>query len=215
MTIEPRWPGACVVVAASGPSLTSEVAEQCRGVPCLVVNDAYKLMPWAEVLYAADWKWWKHHNGCPDFAGEKWVPKSGSLNSSRDVQKQAAEYGLRLVNGDRSGGFSRNPSLIHYGLQGACNSGFQAVGLAILFGAARIILVGFDMREVGGKKHFFGSHPKGLNPNQAFSGWIRGFADAVKTIPAGVSVVNATPDSALKCFPMMSLTEALECREAA
>lgn len=198
------------MVVASGPSLTQEVADQCRSVRCLCVSDAYKLLPWADALYSADSKWWEVHNGCAEFLGEKWIPHSGGKS-----QKVADRFGLTLVDGEWRGGFSRDPKRIHFGSRGTGNSGFQAVNLVILLGATRIILVGFDMREVEGRKHFFGNHPKALIPNQNFNGWIHGFTDASKNLPDHISIVNATPGSALQCFPAMSLSEALECRRAA
>jgi hypothetical protein len=178
-----------------------------------VVNDAYKLLPWAESLYAADRRWWEAHHGCPSFTGEKWMPKSSAFNTSAKLL--AKKYGINVIPGEWRSGFSRNPTHIHFGNHGQGNSGFQAVNLAILLGATRIILCGFDMREVDGRKHFFGSHPRGLNPNQNFSGWRKGFADAAKALPSGVEIINATPGSALTCFPFMDLQEAIECRAVA
>src|SRR6185503_19111154 len=74
MTLEPvasrGWTDC--IVAATGPSLTADVAEQCRGHRVLAVNDAYRRIPFAEALYAGDADWWEVHAGCPDFAGEKW-----------------------------------------------------------------------------------------------------------------------------------------------
>lgn len=123
--ISPRWSG-IIVVAATGPSLTKEVAELCRGHHCIAVNDAYKLFPFAEVLYACDAPWWKAHNGCPDFLGEKW---SSHDNGNNEKRPTAERFGLHLVNGKRQDGFSLDPSFISYG----GNSGFQATNLAIHF----------------------------------------------------------------------------------
>jgi hypothetical protein len=48
------------------------------------------------------------------------------------------------------------------------------MGLAFLFGAARIVLVGYDMREVDGRRHFFGSHPRPLRDGGSFEKWLAG-----------------------------------------
>jgi hypothetical protein len=147
-----RWEGETVIVAAPGPSLTVEVAERCRGHRTIVVQDAWRLLPWAEALYGCDLTWWEHHNGVPDFAGEKWSTHDDGTNDKRDAE---AKYGVKLIAGKAAESFSTDPAVLHYG----SNSGFQAVNLAIVWGAARIVLVGFDMRVVGGKRHFFGDHP--------------------------------------------------------
>ena len=61
----------CVVVA-SGPSLTAEDVDYCRErAAVIVVNDNYKLAPWADVLYAADPEWWDLHQGAPSFQGDR------------------------------------------------------------------------------------------------------------------------------------------------
>lgn len=198
-TLTPRWTSC--VVAGTGPSLTAAVAEQCRGSHVIAVNDAYRLMPFADVLYACDAAWWTVHRGVPEFTGEKW----SSHSKGNEKQEAAKRYGLRLVAGKRADGFSTDPSCIHYG----GNSGFQAVNLAILWGCTRILLVGFDMKTVRKKRHFFGNHPAPLNNPWRFDSFIQNFAKAAKSLPAGVEILNCTPGSALQCFPMVSLEAAL------
>ena len=213
--IEPRDFGPRgVVVAGSGPSLTPEVAAACAGLPVIAVNDAYRLLPGAMALYACDADWWRVHDGCPDFAGEKWsshtVDRNGRDNDK--IQNRVAErYGLRLVEGRDGEGFSFEPNVIHYG----SNSGFQAVNLALQFGARRVVLVGFDMRLVDGARHFFGDHPAPLRNGGSYTNFIRAFRGAAATLPANVEIVNATPGSALKCFPMMALKDAIAVTETA
>jgi len=106
------------------------------------------------------------------------------------------------VKGALGEGFSTDPNVIHYG----DNSGFQALNLTILFGSPYIVLVGFDMRHVGGKAHFFGDHPNGLYQRPEYQSFVKKFTPP----PEGVQIINATPDSALTCYPMMSLEDALE-----
>jgi hypothetical protein len=207
VTIDRRWEGRTVVVAATGPSLTQEVADRCRGHAAVAVSDAWRLLPWADVLYACDAAWWRYHRGVPDFAGERWT-SHGAGNDKQDI---ASTYGLRCVAGAQGVGFSRRQDVIHYGH----NSGFQALNLAILLGAARIVLVGFDMRVVDGRRHFHGDHPHPLinaDPRR----FVPHFERAAASLPAGVEILNATPGSALTCWPIVPLVDALHCdREAA
>jgi hypothetical protein len=200
-TIEPRWSG-LAVVAATGPSLTPELAEQCRGHNCIAVNDAYRLLPFAPVMYACDASWWDYHKGCPDFAGEKW---SSHQRGANDKEQTAKKYGLKLISGLKADGFSFQPDRIHYG----SNSGFQAINLALLFGATRIALVGFDMHPVNGKQHFFGLHPKPLQRGMGYGRWIAWFKEAAATMPPWIEIINCTPGSALTAFPFGNLSEVL------
>lgn len=189
------------VVAATGPSFNAQVARECCIFNMIAVNDAYRLAPWAEVLYACDASWWDVHKGCPDFHGEKW---SSHDNETNNKTKCAKTYGLHLVPGHKSNRFSLDDT-VSYG----SNSGFQAINLAILFGATYIVLVGFNMCKVNGKRHFFGNHPEPLRNAVSYEDWLEIFTEAASNLPEGIRIVNATPDSALDCFPKLSLEEAL------
>lgn len=202
-TVQQRWRH-CIVVA-TGPSVFESVQDvPVRGTPIIVVNDAFKLLPHADVLYACDNHWWEYHYGT-SFQGERWSTHEPRAGSSNDKTAIAPKFGIRCVEGKRAPGFSRDPSLIHYG----DNSGFQAINLAILFGCEHIILIGFDMQRTGGKAHWFGDHPQGLGRGAQYTNFIPHFDEAAKTLE-GVRIVNATPTTALKCFPQMSLADALK-----
>jgi len=201
--LEPRWLGQ-VIIAGSGPSLTPAVASLCRGRRVIAVNDAYRLMPWAEVLYACDARWWTAHEGCPSFRGEKWT----SFHEGRRAHVEAVvkRYRLRVCLGEKVDAFSVSPNLIHYGR----NSGFQAMNLAMLWGATRLLLVGFDFRTVNNSKHFFGPHPRGVEGASNYPEWVKAMRHAAKHLSADITVINCTPGSAIKCFPMGNLREVLD-----
>jgi hypothetical protein len=93
------------------------------------------------------------------------------------------------------------------------NSGFHALNLAAQFAAAKIILVGYDMRLDRGL-HWHGPHPKGQNNPLAknVERWRRAIDNAAPVFEAlGVPVINASPVSTLTAYPKMTLTEALAC----
>jgi hypothetical protein len=158
-------------------------------------------MPWADVMYGCDERWWDSKAGAMDFAGEKFSTHD-KASTSNNKESAAEKYGLTLVKGSPGDGFSLDPAIIHYG----DNSGFQGLNLAILFGATFIVLVGFDMRFVDGKSHFFGHHPKGLYQREEYESFAKKFVAP----PDGVTIINATPGSALKAYPIMGLDEVLE-----
>jgi hypothetical protein len=215
--IDPRWAGGSCIVAAPGPSLTPEVIHKVRFARWLndwrviVVNDAYKALPHADVLYAVDNGWWQIHGQCQGFTGEKWAAHEQDPNPreihGNDKRELAQRFGINLVRGLDGDEFSFDPAVIRYGQ----NSGFQAINLALLFGATRIVLVGFDMRHVGGKSHYFGDHPRELRTasDDVYRKFAPRFARAAAALPKTVSIVNATPESALTCFKMESLDDAL------
>jgi hypothetical protein len=171
---------------ASGPSLRKEDVDLCqnRG-EVIVVNDCYKLAPWADVLYACDYDWWQAHDGAKGFEGEK-MTWSAEANEKMGIPRVEFEY---------TGG----------------NSGFQALLLAVKRGAKRVFLLGYDMkRGADGKSHWFGDHPGALNRGSNYKDWCDNFARwAPKLEEMGVEVINCSRDSALTCFPKMSLEDAI------
>ena len=95
------------------------------------------------------------------------------------------------------------------------NGGFQALNLAVQFGAVRIILVGYDMTLDHGV-HWHGKHPKGLhNPVPgAVARWRRVLEKSAPILrAAGITVINASERSALVAYAKMSLLEAFNAEE--
>ena len=108
--------------------------------------------------------------------------------------------------GKHQSGLSTTPGLIHFN----SNSGAQALNLAVLWGAKRLLLVGFDGGLVGGKDHFFGSHPKSLRNNSPYPTFVRNFESiAADCKRLGVAVVNTSVGSHIKAFPKLPLADAL------
>jgi hypothetical protein len=83
------------------------------------------------------------------------------------------------------------------------NSGLLALHVAVRFGAKRIVLLGFDMK---GDTHFFGKHPFPLKTTspERYEVFKRQFG---QYHPKGVEIINATPGSALQCYPFQPLGE--------
>ena len=195
----PRRFDGFAIVAAPGPSLAS-TAEACRGYPVVAVPDAWRLVPWATVMYGCDDRWWLHHEGVPGFEGEKWSSHTNAETNDKRVVHE--RFGVRIVYGEHGKGFSLDPKKIHYG----SNSGFQAINLAMLMGATTIALVGFDWQRVDGQVHFFGDHPRGFG-SPDFKTFSPEMDYAAKHLPPGVAIFNCTPGSALHAFPKRSIDD--------
>jgi hypothetical protein len=198
-TVPCAWPGATVVCIGTGPSLTRDDVDACRGKARIIaINDAYTIAPFADVLYACDAKWWAWHKGAPTFAGLKYTLARPVVPAPRLWPGVVALQDCGRL------GLSLDPTSLKTGH----NSGYQAINLAVLFGAARILLLGYDMHAPGGKDHFFGKHPDQTRP--PFRQCLDAFVSMVEPLKAaGVDVVNCTPNSALRCFPTGTLAELL------
>lgn len=199
----PNWQGRTAVVVCAGPSLSDEQLDAISPAECkiIAVNTAYLYAPWAEVVYAGDMMFWRAHYARIKAACDPKVTQMWTQDSSA-----AERYQINRQRAGNREGLGRE--VIH--LNG--NSGFQAINLAYLWGAKKILLVGMDMKlGPNGERHRHGDHEKGLVQAQLFHDWLQRsvkFAEDLRA--AGCDVVNCTPGSALTCFPFASIEEALQ-----
>lgn len=150
-----------------------------------------------DVLYGCDARWWT----CRDHAG---TVELDCLKYSLEICRGRQDVTV-LKQGHHSGLSLENDTLNTGG-----NSGYQAINLAVLLGAVKIVLLGFDMQPArNGRHHWFGKH--------SYASWVPNYALYLPRFPTlvkplkelGVSVINASRVSALECFPKMRLEEAL------
>ncbi len=88
------------------------------------------------------------------------------------------------------------------------NAGAQAINLAYLAGARRLILVGFDMRAREGRNHWFGEHPPHVHRTSPYPQFVQAMHSMAADLDAaGVTVLNACPDSALPYWPRMTAAQ--------
>ena len=192
-SVPKMWRGETVAVMATGPSMSKAIADEVldSGIATIVINDNYRIAPWADMLYAADSCWWNvHAQEALNFKGIKVTCHESTVYKAVNWLRQSGVEG-----------YDPDPKMIRTG----GNSGYQAVHVAIQAGAKRIVLLGFDM---GGSGHWFGKHKPPLrntDPN-SYCVWVSRFPGLMGH---GAEIVNCTPGSAITCFPMMTLQEAL------
>lgn len=145
--------------------------------PHVAVSDAYALAPCAAAVVSSDRAWWAEHPAALQHPGRKFCA--------------APEF-------HRPNGVERLPVPSHI------NSGLLGIMAAVELGAARVLLLGFDMHGA----HYFGPHRAPLKNTDAarFEKFKRQFA-AYR--PSGVEIINCTPGSALSCYPLGQLEEYL------
>lgn len=178
-----------------------------RTTRTIAVNDACRLATRADMMYAADHRWWWHHDWCQWFKGERWTQNRGP----QGWVDEASSKGLEIVNCNHSLELSRDQSAVSSGW----NSAFQALNLAVLQGASRILLLGLDLRDDHGA-HFFGDHPPGLQKRSPYATFIKAFMSAAPVLAEmGVEVINCSQTSALHCYPKMSVEDAISKRTIA
>lgn len=96
------------------------------------------------------------------------------------------------------------------GVNTGSNGGYQAMNIAYLTGAKRILLLGYDMRFPNGRAHWHPDHPTNV-PEGHYTSYARRFKTALPQLKAaGVEVINCSLGSAIDAFPIMPLQEALQ-----
>ncbi len=141
METVPDWRGKTVAIVGSGPSLSANqverlktwryVSRETRRV--VVINNGYRMAPWADMLYACDAPWWNQHffQARSAFQGEMWT---------QDL-RAVIDFGLHYIEALPGPGLGRAHGVIHQGAFG----GYQVINLAWQAGAVKVILLGFDM----------------------------------------------------------------------
>jgi hypothetical protein len=202
-----------VAVVASGPTLTDLAVAPLRGrVPVVAVNDAIRLVPWADVLYSSDRRWWAvvgPSRAVQAYTGVKvsigWRPGDCSpIPKHPDVQ---------VLTNTGEAGLEPDPG----GLRTGRHSGYAAINLAVHLGARRILLLGYTLGRVWGKAHFFGAHPAVLHQttDQQYAQFRQAYVTLAPALQQrGIEVVNCTPSTHLHTFPNVPLADALAAEVA-
>ncbi|MCY1431072.1 hypothetical protein D9M71_470340 [compost metagenome] len=133
-----------------------------------------------DVLYAGDAAWWEAYGAEVNIPAERWTHNP---NTAKSLGLHATGVG-----------------------QSVLNSGYRAIELAIDFGAARALLLGFDCSVRSGT-HWHGDHGRTKNPDdRRCAEWIGQFGRLDRR---GTEVINCSRETALTCFQRMPIEEAL------
>lgn len=200
------WEGEIVAIIGGGPSLTAAQVEACRGrCRIIAVNTGFKLAPFADILYWSDESWggqWREH---PDFKAFQ-----GMKVALENARTWTWDPSIKVLENYGDDGLCELPD----GVMTMRNSGAQAMQLAYHLGARAELLLGFDMRVVGGRTHF---HSGTKDAHARETPWDCFKNDMLPKFPAlkealdrkGVCVINCSPASALEVFAKMTVEDAL------
>lgn len=212
------WKGDTVAIIAGGASLTAEqlLCARSASIRTIAINDAHLVAPWADLLYFSDALWQAEQLKGVARAGlglsftaeqvaQRFREFPGPLCSLEQHFRHAPDDRLHILKRDFHHRLSPNPQYLVAG----GNSAFAALNLAILAGAAKVVLLGVDAKPHGARTHWFGGRDVRTGP-QAYDIYRRGFHDAQNEIKAaGVTVINASPGSAVTCFDYLPIEHAL------
>jgi hypothetical protein len=165
-------------------------------------------VPDLAVLYGCNYSFWElYADRLKGHAAEKWT-----------TNRVAAElFWLNWIEERDAPGLSTDARYIHHGH----GSGFSLVNLVYLLGATRIVLLGYDLkyapdydgrsRVIGSlPRHYFGEYEAQLQhwPSVSVKGGVHvQLVELYQSVArqAAVEIINATPDSAIQCFPQVNI----------
>lgn len=189
----PNWDDQIIVIVASGPSAADAPIEKVRhNARVVAVNNSHELAPFAEAVFAADYRWWISYRGLTDYSGIKvMTEKYRQPPPEWEINHLAFRYVDSII--------WSPPGEIGWG----GGSGFQAFNWVAQLEPRMIALVGYDLTLAHGV-HWHGDHDAALglwNPNASkVARWRRAMVSAVKQVEAaGIEVINCSPYSELGC----------------
>jgi hypothetical protein len=201
-----RYEGKTVFVIGGGPSLSRTNLSMIKDRPVVGCNDAFRLGEWVDWCVFADRRWWDwNHKDVTMWRNrEQVVCCVPQLLEDRNVRWPW----LKILRRDEARfGLSVEQDTLCWNR----GCGGTAINVAYLLGAARVVLLGFDMRMVDGKHNWHDNHQKEERPQiyqNSMMPFLKPMSDAMKV--TGLQIVNATPGSALNLFSTLSLAEVVE-----
>jgi len=203
-----KWPGETVFIVAGGPSVLGIDLEALRGRRVIVINSSVYAVPWADILYFGDWRWWHEPDNRAAVASFRGRVVTVSRMCSEDkkvlVCRTAKPPGLALA---------------HDSLTQKWTSLTAATNLAVhLIGpGGTVVWLGADGKTAADgrtwhhKPHRWPPKPARYDRHRA------DLASMVEPLRAmGITLLNASPGSAYAdLWPVINLQDALGERRAA
>lgn len=184
---EPLFKGSDVFLIGGGPSLRGFDFERLRTQRCLAINESVIDVPWADVLFFRDYEWFSRRAAVlAQWPGQIFTTSPGAARDWPDR--------IFLIKSSTAT------------MPRARTSGQQAVSLALLMRAKRIVLLGFDWNRDGGNYHDRYSE-LGLEYYGGIMDAWSGYRD--RAARQGTEIINATPGSQISEFYRWRLDDLL------
>ena len=208
------WKGNPCVVIGGGPSLEEFNWSLLKGWLTIGVNRVYEWHD-PDIIYSMDkrfFKWTVIEEKYGKQAKEKFL-NSKALKVWRWTPGRVFPSYIHIVKDFKNYSkayYAVSPSL-KLGIGHGNNSGYGAMNIAVCLGANPIYLLGFDMKESDGKRHFHDGHPK-KQPAKVLDNFRASFRKAKPQLEKiGIEVINVVvrnPDqTALKAYPIKTAEE--------
>jgi hypothetical protein len=189
--------GQSVFIVGGGPSVADQDLSLLRGRKVIAINSSFMVVPFADVLFFGDARWWKENRSrvIDGFKGDL-VTTAEELKGNNEDQLRLLKKTLEWSD-DPEAAFVRRTSVT-----GAINWAFHH------WGARKFVLLGVDGGPIKGLTHHHKPHPWAIP-----STWVvdqrKDFEALDEALRArGVEVINASPGSSVPFWSITSLADA-------
>jgi hypothetical protein len=199
-SVTPEWQGQIAFLVGGGPSVLSQDLELLRGRHVIAINSSYQRVPFADILFFGDLRWWLEHRVALDrFAGR-------IVTCRPNVPCDLTSGGRSIFSLQR-----QNPpglATIATRVMFRRTSYASAINLAVHLGVQRIVTLGLDGQAApNGRTHHHEQH-KWVRRADSWREQRKDFATLVEPLKAaGVELLNASPGSAVPFWPIVDLKD--------
>lgn len=190
------WDDETIYIIGGGPSLKNFDWNLLKGKKIIAINRAYEVLPWAEVLYWTDSRFYKWYKSDIDMFG-------GLKVTCRPFPSMP--HSIALLKSGSSNKLDMRESYITHGN----NSGYGAINLAVKLGAKKIYLLGYDMDSNPKLTHWHDGYQVNHN-HTIYSKMITQFQGLDKELSKlNIEIFNANIKSKLDVFRKCSLEDSI------
>jgi len=208
------WQGGTVFILGGGPSFNLEKEKNISLIKdkrVIGTNVAYTLGDWIDIVWFGDLKFWRYHKArLREYPSLVMTCNDNTTLNEYTWLKQLRRKGSAT-------GICTDRRYVCWNR----NTGSSAINLAYHLGAKRVVLLGFDMKEVAKEKHEDGRPIKNWHDvhkkyetrkMQESLGCYKRYLKCMPDIKRdadklGLEIINATPNSAIVQFPFAKLED--------
>lgn len=189
-----------VFIIGGGPSAKNVDFSLLQDEIVICINDSYRDFPNATAIYWVDETWGSENYDTLNLHGcqMKFTSRHAQhMSYDRDGDpKTICNAAVLKRTGDV--GYDPNPDCVM-----GNNSGVQMLNLVVNMKPKRIVLIGYDMRKDGRDTHYHNMPRPAIGEhiyNDIFMPSIDGLAKGISKSGSRVEIINANPNSAIRCF---------------
>jgi hypothetical protein len=208
--VEPDWQGESAVIFGGGPSIERVQLKLLSGVRVVAINNAWRFVPYADVLFAGDFNWWETLGieAMAGFKGEQII-----CSSPRGWQIAARDPRSVFLDRGQPSGLCLQPNKV----SGRKTCVAQALSFLAHKKVSRIGLLGIDLISgEGGRRYGYSEQKDTHDAENRYNEMKRNLSSFVKPFEKrGVAVFDCSSNNGRLPWPFLPLSQFVMVRKCA